>query len=254
MLVKNFVSFPKTVPQILKQSNLAEKIKNQKRILIKPNLTTTKLSPCTTPAECIKEIIKFCQKHSQAEIIIAEGSGGCNTRDAFEKLGYQKLADKYKVELVDLNREKRIRVENSKALKLEKIKLPKIVFKSFLINVPVLKEHDEAVVTCAMKNLFGLYLNRVPLPWQWWNKSELHFFGVHQSIYDLNLYVKSNFILVDASIGQKGNEIIGPACQPPIKKIIAGYNIVKIDKFCSKLLGHKPEDIDYLKYADKNPP
>lgn len=29
--------------------------------------------------------------------------------------------------------------------------------------------------------------------------------------------------------------------------------ILKIDTFCAKLLGRKPEDINYLKYVNKKP-
>jgi uncharacterized protein (DUF362 family) len=126
--------------------------------------------------------------------------------------------------------------------------LPKIIFESFFINLPVLKEHDEAIITCAAKNLFGFYLNQkiIPSIIGWWNKSELHLFGVHKSIIDLNNYIKSDFVLVDASVGQKGNEITGPACQPPIKKLIAGFDALEVDRFCVPLLRHDPKEIPYL--------
>lgn len=39
ILIKKFISYPKTIPKILKEVNLAEKIKNKSQILIKPNLT-----------------------------------------------------------------------------------------------------------------------------------------------------------------------------------------------------------------------
>jgi len=98
-----------------------------------------------------------------------------------------------------------------------------------------------------MKNLFGLYLNqKIASVFGWWNKSELHHFGVHESIHDLNLYVKSHFVLVDASVGQKGNEITGSPCQPPLGKLIAGFDAKEVDKVCTNLLGHKIEEIKYL--------
>lgn len=245
--IRDFQSFSVTIPLILKESGLAEKIKGQKRTLLKPNLTTNRMPTCTTPVELVEEVVKFIQKNSGAEIVIAEGAGGCDTEEAFRDLGYEKLAERYDVTLVDLNKTERIEKENPQALVLKKVKLPKIVFDSFFINLPVLKEHNEAVVTCAMKNLFGLYLNqREESAFGWWNKSELHSFGVDESIHDLNLYVKSDFILVDASIGQKGSEVGGTPCKPPIGKIIAGFDAKEVDKVCAPLLGHKIEEVNYL--------
>ena len=174
----DFVSFKKSVPEILQKSNLAGLIKNRARILLKPNLTTVMKPPCTTPVELIEETVKFCQNYSKAEIIVAEGSGGCDTLKAFKELEYEKLVEKYKIKLIDLNREERIIKENPRARALKKVKLPKIIFDSFFINIPVLKQHDEGILTCATKNLFGLYLNegliKKFMP-NWWNKSELHF-------------------------------------------------------------------------------
>lgn len=249
VLIKDFQSFKITVPLILKESDLKDKIKSQKRILLKPNLTTNRPPTCTTPVELVEEVVKFIKKNSRAEIIVAEGAGGCDTEEAFRDLGYQALAEKLNIELVDLNKAERHELENPKALVLKKVKLPKIVFTSFFINLPVLKEHKAAVITAAMKNLFGLYLNQEEeSAVGWWNKSELHSFGVDESVHDLNLYVKSNFVLVDASVGQKGSEVGGPPCQPPIRKIITGFDAKEVDKVCAPLLGHKIEEIRYLSW------
>lgn len=91
-------------------------------------MTINRSPPCTTPAELVEEVIKFCQDNSKAEIIIAEGSGGCDTQKAFADLGYRQLSQKYQIKLIDLNREERILLKNPKALVLKKVKLPKIIF------------------------------------------------------------------------------------------------------------------------------
>lgn len=249
---ENFINFSKTAPLILRKARLAEKIKNRKKILIKPNLTINLMPPTTTPAALTEEVIKFCRANSQAEIVIAEGSGGCDTQIAFQELDYQKLAKKYNIELVDLNRSRRVLKINPRALALKKVKLPEILFADyFIINLPVLKEHGAATVTCAMKNWFGAYLNKFMRShswWRWWSKSELHFrYGIYKSIIDLNNYIKTDFSLVDASIGQTGDEINGAVCNPPIKKLIAGYDIKELDRFCCQFLNRDWREIKYLK-------
>lgn len=248
----NFISFEKSVPEILEKANFLEKIKHQKRVILKPNLTTNLPPPCTTPVQLVEEVVRFCLKIPSLEIIIAEGSGGCDTLQAFEDLGYKKLEKKYPVLLKDLNREKRVLKENPSARAIKKVKLPEIVFDGFFVNLPVLKQHDEGILTCAAKNLFGLYLNEGLISHfkpNWWNKSELHFkYGVQESIYDLNLYRPSDFVLVDASIGQVGNEIHGKPCNPPLKKLIAGEDNFEVDRFCAPLLDLEPDAIPYLNF------
>jgi len=196
-------------------------------------------------------VVKFCQQNSQAKIIIAEGSGGCDTNKAFSDLGYLVFSKQPRVTLMDLNRAPRIEKEDQSALRLKKVLLPKIAFESFIINLPVLKIHSAAKMTACMKNLYGFYLNRnfifkkiVGGPW--WNKSELHFFGVNQSIIDLNRYIKTHFNLVDASLGQLGGEVRGFPCQPPLGKIIAGFDPKAVDIACAPLLGLSPAEIVYL--------
>lgn len=250
VLSVDFISFSKSVPEILEKAGLAKLLQNQKKIILKPNLTTNLPPPCTTPTSLVEEVIKFCQKNSDAEIIVVEGSGGCDTLTAFKDLGYERLAKNYKILLIDLNREPRVEKTNSSARVLKKVKLPKIILDGFFINLPVLKQHDEGILTCATKNLFGIYLNQGLighfLP-RWWNKSELHYkYGVQESVYDLNLYRPSDFILVDGSIGQMGNEIHGPPCRPPIKKLFAGFDNLEVDRFCAPYLNLDPNSIPYL--------
>jgi len=252
VLAIDFISFSKSVPEILKKAGLKNLIKHEKKIIIKVNLTTNLPPPCTTPKELTEEVVKFCQKNSPTEILIVEGSGGCDTLIPFKSLGYNGLAKKYQVKLIDLNREERIEKENKNARALKKVKLPRILCEGFFINLPVLKQHDEGILTCATKNLFGIYLNkgliRHFLP-HWWNKSELHYiYGVQNSVYDLNLYRPADFVLVDASVGQMGNEIHGPPCHPPIKKFFAGFDNLEVDRFCAPYLKLDPNKIPYLNF------
>jgi len=249
LIIKNFNSYQTTIPEVLNESGLADIIRKQKQILIKPNLTTCVKPPATTPVQLVEEIVKFCQKNSQAKIIIGEGAGGCDTARCFKELGYEEMAKKYEVELLDLNRAARVYKND--------IALPKIAFDSFIINVPVLKEHSAAKLTAAMKNVFGFYLNKEYVnkigQWVgaifrlgWWNKSELHAKGVNKSIVKLNQLIKFDFNIVDGSVGQRGNEVYGTPCNPPIGKIIAGFDVKEVDKECAKLLQIDPGKIDYL--------
>jgi len=243
-----FENYAESVTKILDLIGAKELIAKEKRIILKPNLTTNKVSPVTTPVELVEEVLKYCRKNSKAEIIIAEGSGGCDTVKCFEELGFYKLEEKYGCKVIDLNREKRIVVTRSDALKLKKFKMPEILSGAFLINLPILKEHSNTRVTAAMKNLFGLYISPIPYRFAGWNKAKLHRLGIHECVFDLNLYKKPNISLVDANIGQVGDEIKGVPKKFGV--LLASTDPVAVDVRCAEILGKNWKEIEYLIYAD----
>jgi len=243
-----FENYAESVTKILNLIGANKLIAEEKKIILKPNLTTNKGPPVTTPIELVEEVLKYCRKNSKAEIIIAEGSGGCDTVKCFEELGFYKLEEKYGCKVIDLNREKRIVVTRSDALKLKRFKMPEILSGAFLINLPILKEHSSARVTAAMKNLFGLYLSPLAYRLVGWSKARLHRLGIHECIFDLNLYKKPNITLVDAYIGQIGDEIKGVPKKFGV--LLAGTDPVAIDVRCAEILGKNWKEMEYLIYAD----
>ncbi len=267
IFVTDFDNYEKSIKRIFKALKIKEKIKEDK-IIIKPNLTINKKPPTTTDVNCVKEIIKnILNLKIKSKIFIAEGSGGCDTLKAFEDLGYKELEKEFDVKIIDLNRAERVWLKNENAMVLKKIYFPKILLNSFLINVPVPKEHSSAIITNSLKNMFGIYLSKGYIA-EWgilksigvivsrnvfsrgWSKADLHVFGVHKSIYDLNIYKKPDLTICDARIGQKGNEINGIACKPKLNKIIASYDAVACDSYIAKIFGYDWKEIEYLRYCN----
>lgn len=270
VIVAEFESYEKTIRKIFDAlGDLKNRIKEEK-IVIKPNLTINLLPPVTTSVECVEAILKEILRRSIAKdrkIIVAEGSGGCDTLQAFKDLGYEKLRREFNIELIDLNRAERVELRNEKALKLKSMLFPSVLLNSFLINVPVPKEHSSAIITNSLKNMFGIYLSKGYLA-EWnmlrrigvvvarkifsrgWSKCDLHVLGVHESIYDINLYKKPDLTICDARIGQMEQEIDGKPCIPAINKIFASYDPVAIDSYVAKLFGHDWKNIKYLVYAN----
>jgi len=268
IFITDFDTYEKSIKRIFKALKIKEKIKEDK-IVIKPNLTINKKPPTTTDVNCVREIIKnIFDLKIRSKIFIAEGSGGCDTLKAFKELGYKELEKEFDIKIIDLNRAKRIRIKNESAIALKQIYFPKILLNSFLINVPVPKEHSSAIITNSLKNMFGIYLSKGYIA-EWgilknigvivsrnvfargWSKADLHIFGVHKSIHDLNIYKKPDLTICDARIGQKGNEIDGFPCNPPINKIIASYDPVACDSYVAKIFGWDWKEIEYLRYCNK---
>lgn len=224
-------------------------VKAGRLVVLKPNLTIDEPPPTTTPPACTEAVARYCfaAGASKDSIIIAEGSGGCPTSKAFKKLGYDELAQKLNIGLVDLNKEPTVELRNDNAIAMKTFQLPKILEKAFLVSIPTLKEHGDAQVTIAMKNLFGI----APPKWYgiaFWVKSYLHTrYGVANAVVDINSYKPIDLAVVDASVAQKGGEISGEPCK--ISCILAGFDAVAVDSLGASLLGHAWRDVEHIRLA-----
>lgn len=263
-----FDNFERVFSKIIRALGLKEILKEKKRIILKPNLTTDICYPVTTDPEFVENLIRKFSEFYKGEILIAEGSGGCETKLAFEKLGYEKLSKKFKINLVDLNLAQRVKLREKRALRLKEVWFPKILLDSYLISLPVPKEHSSAIFTCGLKNQFGVYLSKdsvkeydkeklekikifvaKKLKEGGWNKRELHSLGVEEAIFDLNLYKKPDLVICDGRVGIRGGELGGKEFK--IGKVFASFDPVALDSYLAKIFGFDWKKIRYLVLANK---
>ena len=241
-----FLDYESSVFKALDLIGADGKLPNTGLIIIKPNLTNSDKPPVTTNVETVEAVYKYCKKNSSAEVLIGEGCGSGVTADVFSNNGYSKLAEKYNIKLVDFNQEKAVIVKNRDALVLKEFYIPEIVQDSFIISVPILKDHSFTKTTIAMKNMFGI----APAPYYCgsWNKSKLHSPSTHKSVVDVCLYKKPDLCIVDAVVALKGMHLSGT--HKKLNTILAGFDPVAVDAVGSELLGHKAKSIEYLKLSN----
>lgn len=100
--------------------------------------------------------------------------------------------------------------------------------------------------TAALKNMFGI----APAPYYKgsWNKSKLHSPSVHKSVVDVCSYKKPDLSIVDAVTALTGSHLSGTPKK--LDTILAGFDPVSVDTTGCEMLGHNPEEIEYLKLAD----
>ena len=249
MTVLEFVSYEKTIPEILDNIKAYEVLKKQKKILIKPNIVNMSPFPITTSPKICGEIIKYIKKHSSASIMIGDGCGepDYTTLDAFNHLGYKEISDKYDAKLVDLNNVPLKKYTNPNCMVHKEMYLPQLIETHFIISVPVLKAHSLAEITGSMKNMMGLlppkhYKGKYGI----WNKSIFHN-KIHESIVDLNEYVSPHLTVLDATVGMAEFHLGGARCNPPVNKIIAGFDAKEVDRKASELLGFDWRKIRHLR-------
>lgn len=227
---------------LLEYSNLASEISDVSlRIGIKPNLVTP--SPAsygaTTHPEIIAGIIEYLQANGFINITILEGSWvGDKTSEAFEYCGYNALAKKYNVKLIDTQKDSSVKV-SAGGLDLNICETVNEI--DFLINVPVLKGHCQTKITCALKNMKGLIPNS--------EKRRFHTMGLHKPIAHLNSVIHQDFIVADNICGdldfeEGGNPVVSNC-------IMAAKDPVLLDAHVCSLLGYEIKDVPYIGMSEK---
>ncbi len=246
-----FTSFAESLPALLDSIGAAATFAQQDRILLKPNLVNTSPPPVTLPQAAMEVLVRYIRDCSQAELIIAEGTGmsDISTDEVFRYHGYDQLAQRYDLRLVDLNEAENTSRSHPDCRIFPEIYLPKLAFETFIVSFPVLKAHSLADVTLAMKNMMGFPSHRYYQQGGHWRKSAFHA-QMHRAIFELNLHRKPDLSIIDASIGLAEYHLGGPTCTPPVNKLVAGFDPVAVDATGAELLGLAWQTIEYIRLAD----
>jgi uncharacterized protein (DUF362 family) len=241
-----FVDYDRSVTRALDLIGVASRLPDKGLIIIKPNLTCSDGPPVTTNVGAAEAVYKYCKANSKAEVAIGEGCGTGTTEETFRANGYTRMAKKYDIRLIDFNSSEAVLARNKKALQLKELYIPEIIRQAFIISLPVLKDHSFTRTTVAMKNMFGI----APAPFYSgsWNKSKLHSPSTHKSVVDICLYKKPDLSVVDAAVALTGMHLSGK--HKKIGLIVAGFDPVAVDAVGSRLLGHNPKRIEYLRLAN----
>jgi uncharacterized protein (DUF362 family) len=222
-----------------------------KRVVIKPNMVDVSASrPIHTDPRLLDALVLLLGALGAREIILAEGtSHNRDSEDLFRRSGYEALAKRRGIGLVDLNYDDITPVKsvNPRATWLREMSLPRtIVTADVLISVPKMKTHKLAGITLSMKNMFGILPGMV----YGWPKNTLHWNGIPLSICEINGTVKAHFSVVDAVVGMEGHgPIMGSA--KSVGVLVMGDNALGVDATAARIMGVDPARVDYLAMAHR---
>lgn len=243
-----FETYATSVAQALEAAGAADILTRQERILLKPNLVTASPFPVTTHPAFTEAVLTYVRACSKADVIIAEGCGDAKreTPEIFRCLGYEELAKRHGVPLVDLNSEPCLAVSRPGMNVLEELHLPRLALDSFIVSLPVLKAHSIAGMTGTIKNMMGLL---PPQVYQGncgsWKKNSFHA-RMQASLGDLALCLLPGLTVMDASVGLAQYHLGGPPLEPPAMRILAGFDSFAVDREAARLLGLDPQSIGHL--------
>lgn len=229
------------VKNLMEAAQIINNIPKSAKIGLKPNLVTAKpsTSGATTTPEIVTGIIEYLLSNDRKNISILEGSWiGDSTKRAFTVCGYDDISRKYKVPLIDLQKDG-FYSTTYEGLSLNICNSLKSI--DYLINLPVLKGHCQTLLTCALKNLKGCIPDN--------EKRRYHSLGLHKPIAHLNHAIKTDLVIVDSLNGDLNFEEGGNPVE--MNQLILGKDPVLIDTFAAELLGYESSDIPYIGMADK---
>jgi uncharacterized protein (DUF362 family) len=218
-------------------------VKPGDKVVLKPNIVTGKATVgVTTDPRVVKALILMVQEANAREILVAEGAGyGSPTPEAFERSGIKNVAERLGAKVVDVDTDDVVEVAVPGPLILDKILVSKAFWEcDAKINVPIMKTHDQMIVTLGMKNMKGV----VPKP----EKRRFHRIGLAKAIVDLNRAVRTDLTVVDGIVAMEG---LGPGLGDPVEMdvVLAGKDVAAVDTIGIMAMGFNPSEIQYLKLA-----
>jgi len=212
-------------------------------VVVKPNMAwdrTPELAANAHPL-VVRQVVELCLETGAKQVKVLDNT--CDdARKAYESSGIKAAVEGIKdpravVEFVDERRFVELNIEKARALKKWYF-YKDILEADRFINIPVAKQHSEARLTMCLKNMMGAIGG--------W-RGRIHV-GLHQNIADMNLLLRPDLHVLDATRillrnGPKGGKLDDVAVK---NLVFAGTDPVALDAYGAGLFGLKPEDLGYV--------
>ncbi|MBL7107716.1 MAG: DUF362 domain-containing protein [Candidatus Cloacimonetes bacterium] len=233
--------------EIFFESNSLKKIKSLESVLLKPNLLGP-YSPqkgVTTHPIFVSALIEIL-KDFNIKISLMDNPGGVNKYEkVLEKCGYTNLKKKYGIKIFNLTETGIYKIGKN----------PKyVVSKPFLdcqaiINLPKLKTHTFTLMTCAIKNFYGIIPGLAKANYHRLFPNPTKFAAVILNTYSL-VKEKIVFNLMDGIIGMDGS---GPSSGNPknFGVILGSKDAIALDICAANLLGFNFKKIPIIYLSAK---
>lgn len=214
------------------------------RVVVKPNIGWDKkpeLGANTSP-DLVAAVVEQVRAAGAKEVYVFDNT--CNHwQHCYRNSGIEEAARKAGATVLPAHERRRYRkVPVPGATVLKEAEVHELYLDAdVVINLPVLKHHGGARMTCALKNLMGVVWDR-----HFWHRSDLQrcigeFAAVRKP--DLNI-VDANTVMI-----RNGPRGVSVADLELRKMQIIATDPVAIDAAAAKILGREPGSIDYLGIA-----
>lgn len=238
-----------------------------KRVVLKPNNVIIDKPLCATDAKNLEGIIEFLHSIGKKDIVIAESPANGSAMDGFANYGYDKLAAKYNVKLVNLDNEgyEVLYVLDQKDMQPHAVRVAKMLMEpanNYVISAAKLKTHDLVGITLSLKNIVvgsgikdsGAGLGRQGSGGGRSDKPLMHgggTYGINYNLFTLSAKLHPDLAVID---GYEGMEGTGPVNGTAIsqKVCLASTDWLAADRVGAELMGVDFSKIGYLNYCARS--
>lgn len=224
------------------------------RVFIKPNIVFwTRFVPfpkwgVITTSRVVEDVVVLLKERGVQDITIGEGTVTSRPDDketpshAFETLGYNRLAERYGVKILNVFERPFRKVDLGAGVVVNFNQ--DILESDFVVNLPVLKTHAQAVVSLGIKNLKGMIdIN---------SRKKCHgadpVKDLHYMIARLANRIPPSLTVLD---GIYTNER-GPSFDGRIRRtnvLVASSDMLSADMVGAMVLGYQPSEVPHLVHA-----
>lgn len=224
-----------------------ELINNDSVVVISPNWVNDKKphpsSGVTVGTDTFQFILQWIKGQNPKKIIVGTGSGHGDTPSVMKSVGYEKIIKEEGVEFIDFNKGPYVELELNH-LKPNKIKVNQIMKEmTVYISFTQLKHHEEATMSATIKNMAMTWPSTEE---QGAPKKDL---GIHDELHGF-ISAMAEKVPIHISILSANPAMIGtgPTKGTPRHTgiVVCGNNPVGVDTVGARLLGFKPQGINYL--------
>jgi uncharacterized protein (DUF362 family) len=212
-------------------------------VVVKPNMAWDRppeMAANANPA-VVRQVVELCLEAGAKQVKVLDNT--CHdARKAYANSGIKAAVEAINdpravVPYVDDRRFVEVSIERAKALKKWYF-YQDILEADRFINIPIAKSHSEARLTMCLKNMMGAIGG--------W-RGRIHV-GLHQNIADMNLLLRPDLHVLDATRVLLRNGPSGGRLEDvEVKNLVfAGTDPVALDSLGTGLFGMKPEDLGYI--------
>jgi uncharacterized protein (DUF362 family) len=238
--------------------------KDAHSVLIKPNMVKTDNVKAATHVDALDAILEYLQKYKRviSKITIGEGPAGSQAQEGFANYRYQRLAERFKVDFMDLNKDSHTTVYVYQIDGEEtEVRIAKSSIEyDYTISVTLPKTHETVIFSGGTKN----YIMGSVIWDQIDDKIKVHGFSnrkewdhyypeavklMHRNLVRLAKQLIPDLNVIDGYVAMEGN---GPVNGTLIYlgAAVAGTDSIATDSVAAKIMGFNPSDIGYLYYAN----
>jgi uncharacterized protein (DUF362 family) len=240
------------IRQGLETCGLLDRIRAAGSIFIKPNLVTDNPEyierGSNTDVGLIDALLQVLRAESKAVIRLGESDTGTAIKGrkldrAVRGMGLDVLCQRHGVELVNMTLDRKVEVPIPRGRFLRSIELSETFWSSdLIINMPKMKTHKYAYITCALKNMFGA----IPDPLR-----IVYHKDIHQTLADLNSVLFDRTLVVcDGLVAMEG---AGPlwGTRKDMGLVLVAPDPLSCDRVVHQIMGFPRERVQHVLLAER---